>query len=360
MSIIAHKNALMTATGGGTATGGTPTPAQLAVINTYALEPLTTESAYVRTALIAHTGIDRDGELFSDELLAELAQTLPGKGLFVKHPSGYDGSSAPGAGRWFEARVLTMSHDEARSALRSPGLRFAPDSTQAKVIEASFFLPRMTANDALLTNINAGVAGDVSVGFRASARVPLKDAAGNTLAQRLMGPGEALEASLVWLGAQPGARVTKDFDTTKGDSMDLQKQLDTLTAEHATLKAQAEANATKAAGFDALTAAIGEDLIKSPDTLKRLVAEAKHFHATLVDEIVKLDRLSGVLGDDPAEVTAAKSFMATMSTDMLSKRAAALGKRINTTGQLPGSDPNNTNAQGQPTGTGPLANPLLS
>lgn len=354
MNIVGRKSALMAATG-----GGAPTPAQLAVINTYALEPLTAESAYVRTALIAHTGIDRDGELFADELLDALTETLPGKGLFVKHPSGYDGSSAPGAGRWFEARTLTLSHADARTALRSPSLRFAPDSTQAKILEASFFIPRMAANDALLTNINAGVAGDISVGFRASERQPLKDAAGNTLAQRLMGPGEALEASLVWLGAQPGARVTKDFDPTQGDSMDLQKQLDTLNAAHTTLKAQAEVNATKAAGFDALVAEIGDDLIKSPDTLKRLVTEAKHFHATLVDDLVKCERLAGYLGDAPTDVDAAKKYMATMSAEMLSGRLAALSKKLNGAGQIPGSDPNRSNADGAPPGTGPFANALV-
>lgn len=339
---------------------GAPDAAQLAAINAFALSPLTAETAYVRTALIAHTGIDRDNEIFADDLLDALTKTLPGKGVFVKHPSGYDGSSAPGVGRWFEARTLIMSQDEARAALRAPGLKFAPDATHAKILEASFYIPRMASNDALLANIDAGVAGDISVGFRAAERVPVKDAANNTIAQRLTGPGEALEASLVWLGAQPGARVTKDFDTTKGATMDLQKQFDTLTAAHATLKAQAEAHQVKAAGFDAVVAAIGEELAKSPDALKRSVAEARQFRDGLIDEVVKCERLAGLLGDDPQSVSDAKTFLSSMSTDMLSKRAAALGKKISGgAAQIPGGDPNHSNARTQAKASGPLANPLL-
>lgn len=198
-----------------TNTAGAPTPDQLKAINGYALAEMGADQVYVRTAYLAHNGIDRDHEVFDDALLDDFARTLPGKGMFVRHPGGWDGDSGPGVGRWFAAQVVSVSLDEARVRLREPNLQFPPATAVAKLLEASFYVPRTNKNANLLDDIDAGVAGDVSIGFSAADRTSIRDANGNEIAMRLLGPGEAAEGSLVWLGAQPGARVHKS--TSRGN-----------------------------------------------------------------------------------------------------------------------------------------------
>lgn len=194
------------------AANGKPSAEQLAAINVYALDALTADQVYVRTAYLAHNGIDRDNEVFDGALLREFARSLPGKGLFVRHPGGWDGDSGPGVGRWFEARVVSMTVDEARAALREPNLQWPDGTEQAELLEASYYIPRSDKNADLITDVNAGVASDVSIGFRASQRTDIMDANGEVIARRLHAPGEALEGSLVWLGAQPGARTVKSLE----------------------------------------------------------------------------------------------------------------------------------------------------
>ena len=187
----------------------TPSADQLAAINRYAIEELAAADVYVRTMYLAHNAIDRDREVMDAALLDAFARTLPGKGLFVRHPTGFDGDSGPGEGRFFEARVQEMTIDAARALLNEPGLMWPPGETSARVLVASFYSIRTGENEALLAKIDAGVAGDVSIGFWASERSAILDANGTRIATRLQAPGEALEASLVWLGAQPGARIRK-------------------------------------------------------------------------------------------------------------------------------------------------------
>lgn len=188
---------------------GKPSSEQLGLVNQFALETLSADQVYVRTAYLAHSGIDRDRDAFEKALLDDFARTLPGKGLFVKHPGSFDGDSGPGIGRWFDAKVIQVSQDEARRLLGEPGLMFA-DNEDAYLLEASYYIPRSDKNADMITDIDAGVASFVSVGFAAATRTPITEGTGNeVIAYRVHAPGEALEGSLVWLGAQPGARTHK-------------------------------------------------------------------------------------------------------------------------------------------------------
>jgi hypothetical protein len=113
----------------------------------------------------------------------------------------------------------------------------------------------MPENAKTRTKLDAGM-GFVSVGFIAEKREPVRDSAGREMqARRIGGRGEALEASLVWLGAQPGARAVKSAHSTKGDPMELQAQLDAARAEAANLKAARDALQTKATKLDQVEAA---------------------------------------------------------------------------------------------------------
>ncbi len=193
---------------------------QLSAINRHTLADFDREQLYVRTFFVCHNAIDRDGEFFSDELLSEFEKTLPGKGCFIKHPQGYDGESAPGEGLWFEAKLRTLGQAEARTLLGEPSLTWVDDSAQAKVLEASMYMVRHAENDYLLSKLDAGIAGHCSIGFSAAARDSVRNSDNKHMADKWLAPGEALECSLVWLGAQPGARAYKSAGSDNADDAD--------------------------------------------------------------------------------------------------------------------------------------------
>lgn len=359
-----------------------PNDAQLAAINGYAVEAQTADSVYVRTAWAGHNAIDRDGEVIDDALLMDIARTLPGKGLFVRHPSGWDGDSGPGVGRIFESRVVEMTLDEARTALREPTLQWPPGVETARLLETSFYIPRTDKHAGLIGDMDAGVAGDVSLGFRPGDRADIADGAGNRIARRLLGPGEGYELSLVWLGAQPGARVHKaanggapNHDEDDDMSAELKQQLDQLQADHKTLRVDLDAANIKAGSFDAIKAACkaaGVDvvLLDKPDDLAAAIKAGHDYKASLLDDIVKADRLLGLCGDSDDDVAATRKEYAGMSVaklkglnERLQKSVAATGAG---TGDDLGSDPNpdKPGAQDQPdpskaTAADPIHNPML-
>ncbi len=349
---------------------GAPSAEQLSAVNQYALNELTADEVYVRTMYLAHNAIDRDREVMDAALLADFARTLPGKGLFVRHPTGWDGDSGPGEGRFFEARVLDMSLEEARKLLNEPRLVWPESEQQAKVLEATFYTVRIDENKALLAKMDAGVAGDVSIGFWASDRTAIMDASGERIASRLQAPGEALEASLVWLGAQPGARIHKHHNPEDPtvDPKELKiKQLGEDLAAATTLAEEAEAKAktaaTKAAGFDAIVKAVGNEELDAK-TIGQLAADGLKYRATLVEEIIKAKRHMGLIGDNDASVNAAKSLYDTWPLEAIKAEAEGLVGKVIKGSQLDGGDPNETGADehgakgADP--SNPLKNPLVT
>lgn len=330
---------------------GNPSDEQLGVINALALAEMTADDVYVRTAFLAHNGIDRDKEAFDDTLLESFTNSLPGKGLFNKHPMSFDGDSGPGIGRWFSARVVSMSPDEARTALKEPKLQFPPSTETAKLLEASFYIPRSNKNVDLIADIDAGIAGDVSIGFRAADRTAITDGTSDdVVAYRLLGPGEAYEGSLVWLGAQPGARVhkgaTRADDLTQEDEMsakDLEKANDRIKS----LETESKDLKPKAKQFDAIEAACGEEAVKSPEAMARAIQDGNDYRKEVVDDIVAAERLAGMVeGDDEKAVEAAKAQYKGWS---LAKLIAWQGKLKSVApkgeSQIDGGDPNATGAE---------------
>lgn len=281
---------------------------QLALINMYTLSDLDAEGVYVRTAYLAHNAIDRDNDVFDDALLQRFADTLPGKGLFVKHPRGYDGDSGPGAGRWFDAHVVEMSHDEARAALKQPNLQWPAGSERAKLLETSFYIPRTESKQTLIEDIDAGVAGDVSIGFIAAERSPILDGSDNVVAHRLHAPGEALEGSLVWLGAQPGARIHKQAKSQQHEDDDMKlsdEEIKSLQDKAATADSLVTANKELTDTVTAIKEAVGDDLFADTKALAQVVAESKQHKDDLLEQIVAAERQAGLVGDADADKDAA-------------------------------------------------------
>lgn len=322
-----------------------PTAEQLAAIAQFTVREMKAEELYVREYIVAHNAIDRDRECFDEALLGEFARTFPGKGLFVRHPTGWDGDTGPGEGRIFAARVEQMTLEDARKVLREPNLQLPPDRSMVSVLYASAYIAVTGDNECLRTKLDAGVAGDVSIGFSAAGTESVNDRSGNSVARRWKAPGEALELSLVWLGAQPGARTHKNA-TREGNAVDKQEK-DNLEAAHKAVldAAQADLKAAqpKAKAYDAAQTALGDNktLLDQPAELAKAVADGQAFRKSLVDDIVAADRASGRVKDDTEEeVATIKAAYASMPTAALKTMHEGATKGAAGVTRLAPSDPN--------------------
>ena len=319
--------------------GGEPSDNQLARINEFAFEDLSGEDVYVRTFDLAHNGIDRDREVFPAKLLEDFARTLPGRGFFVVHPNHPKGDPGPAHGLWFEARVETMSHEEARERLGEPDLEFTEE--RAAILEASAYVLREDDTEYLRKRMDAGIARYVSIGFDAHDLVPATDAEGGVMAAVWQPPGEAREGSLVWLGAQQGAQQTKSFDEPEGEDMD---KLKLLEQEVEDLKSQVSANQKAADLLASLKKALGVDELPAAKDLARLYQAGKQYRERLLSDIVREERFAKVIGDTDEDAKDARDLYGDMPTDRLEKHLQRLQERNGASnrgkGQMGASDPN--------------------
>lgn len=343
------------------AAGGTPDADQLAAVRRFMLDDIPAEQLVVREYALAHNAIDRDNECFDEPLLAQLSTTLIGKGVYIKHPTGWNGDGGPAEGRCYASRVDVMSLEDARKLLREPNLTLPPDRTDVHVVMANAYYVRTDENGALLAKHSAGIVGDVSIGFSTkNAPVRVYDADGRELnAWRWKAPGEALEMSLVWLGAQPGARAVKSATRNEDNDVELKEQLDAANAEINTLKTAAQVGAEEVTKFKAVKTALGDNavLADNPEQLAALVTAGKSRRDALVDQLVAADRTKGLVGDDDAAVKAAREEYVAMPLTALERLAKHAAPTAPTQG-VTGGDPN-TPTPGGNKATGVLANPLI-
>lgn len=324
------------------AAAGAPTTEQLAAIRPYMLRDFDAAEIVVREFVLCHNAIDRDNEVFDEPLLADFARSLPGKGVFVVHPTSWRSDGGPGEGRCFDARVERMSQDAARTLLREPMLTWPPDRTDASLLFASAYFVKTSENEALLLKMDAGIVGDCSVGFCATGPLPIRDNAGRELeARRYVSPGEAHEFSLVWLGAQTGARAIKSFTPPTEPAM-TPEQIAALQQENTTLKAAQTAGNATVTAMAALKTALGEDaaLLDDPKALASAVKAAKDYRTALVEDVVAGERQMGLVADDEASVKAHRDFLAVMPLALLEARAKQCAKQAPRGGRVTPTDPN--------------------
>ena len=283
---------------------------QLAKINTFALEPLSADQVYVRRFLVAHNGIDRDRERFNDELLEQFAATLPGKGMFLDgHPGGWNGSGAPGSGRWFDAGTELMSPQEFKQ-LTGEYISVPDGVNQIKVLWGeSYLLKDISYIEEWTKLIDAGIVSFVSIGFNAP-RKSITDDNGNYLHGEYYPNGEALEASLVWLGAQPGASA-KSVKGNQPDNPSFEEEnqvkdfLEKLSKALGLKQALTEDNAlariiAQVEEKDGQLTAKDQEI----DGLKAAATDGKAYRKSLVDDAIRF----GVLIDEvPTDEDAQKS-----------------------------------------------------
>jgi hypothetical protein len=181
----------------------------LALINErFALAPLSPEQVELRRMALAHSALDRTHERFSPAFLTRLAASLPGKPVLAHH----DHKSWP-LGRFWAAEVV----EEPRTGVHW--------------LVARWYLLKTAENETLRGQIDAGIVAHVSIGFRGGELIcdlcgepfwgdcphwPGQEVTRNGAPvtctfvwQDPRGSAEAVEGSLVWLGAQQGAQVIK-------------------------------------------------------------------------------------------------------------------------------------------------------
>lgn len=347
--------------GGKAAAGGAEiTPEMLAKINGFALVPLAAEAVYARKFLMCHSAIDRDNERFPEELLDQFAATLPGKSFLF----GHDRSEFYPLGLFFDAFTEVMSA-EAFKALTGEEPRLPEGTATVKVVWGwIYMLKEQRQGEA--ANIDAGVYRHVSISFRAADIRPVKkDVNGPTLYWEYVGPGEATEGSLVWLGAQPGATAQKAAGADpashrKGDE-DMKKMLLLIGtmlgksfADDTT--EDALANEVKIV-LGAKDAEIGT-LKQKVAELEPLAADGKSYRDSLVADYVRMKAALGEAETDATKQEGVKAFAGGMPMAMLQAEVKHLQTRMEQKfpgGQLDAGDPNHNRG----TDKGADDNPLI-
>jgi hypothetical protein len=208
---------------------GLPTDAELAILReeAYAGPDLEPDEVRTRQMLLCHDQYDRTCERFPLPYLEQFARTIPGKSLL----GGHDTSQLP-LGRFFQGGVVTRKEpfpvlQKAVAVESVPG--FAVRETQVRYLQAGFYYPRQDVmGERLEAGIRTGVYRAVSIGFRyddllcdVCEKSYFSDCPhwiGEMTADGVLVTGtytgdvskvEALEGSIVFLGAQPGARILK-------------------------------------------------------------------------------------------------------------------------------------------------------
>jgi hypothetical protein len=197
--------------------GADITPDMIDKINRFSLKPLTAEEVYVRKYLYAHNAVDRDNERFPEKVLDDFAATLPGKSLLKVH----DRKSLP-VGLFFDASTEDMTKDQFK-VLTGEDARIPEGMNMVKVAWGWIYMLKSPFNEEIMANIDAGVYRHHSPGFRCADIMPVKGPYEQVLYWEYVPPGEAVEGSIVWLGAQIGSTVQKaagDSESEEGHDID--------------------------------------------------------------------------------------------------------------------------------------------
>lgn len=267
------------------------TPEMLEQINRYALKELKVEDVYVRKFLMAHNCIDRDNECFPSEMLDQFSATMPGKSMLANH----DRRSTP-FGTWFNASTEEMSPEQFK-ALTDEDPVLPDGADRCKVLWTWSYMLNKSYNEQTIDNLDAGITRHCSIGFAAADLKAVRETpTGPTKYYEYVSPGEALEGSLVWLGAQPGATAQKAFDKNRETEGGTDMKI--LIAGLGSLfgKSLAVDTSEEALLSEIKTALSGKDAkIKE---LEPQAADGVAYRTDLIADTVKFAALIGEVADD--------------------------------------------------------------
>lgn len=326
--------------------GAAITPEMLAKINGFALKELTAEDVYVRKFLLCHSAVDRDRERFPESILQDFVATIPGKSLLAVH----DRRSLP-LGLWFDATTEQMSLEQFK-ALTGVDATVPEGQTVISVMWAWSYMLNKDFNAPIIENMDGGVYRHVSIGFAAADIVAIKkDANGPTLYYEYVGPGEAQEGSLVWLGAQPGATTQKQLEDQLEDPKK-EKGAPTMKLIIATLLGLGKTLAPEATE-DQVVASLKTVIDEKDATITALKAESelgRAYKDKTIAGYVALKHKLGEVGDTPEEQTNLKSVAAGLPFSFLENEVKSLearaAKAFPVKGQLDGDDRRDKSADG--------------
>ncbi len=291
---------------GAMAAGAECTPEMLAKINSYALSPLTSDQVYIRKFLMAHNCVDRDNECFPPEMLDQFAASMPGKSLLI----GHNRRDLP-CGKFFDATTENMTPDQF-TALTGETPRLPDNTADCKVLWAWAYLLKTAGNEELTQHIDGGVCTHCSIGFAASDLTAIrKDANGPAQYWQYCCPGEALEGSLVWLGAQPGATAQKHLDFQKKDTTEEPNMKSIIALLVGMGLKSLAADATE----DQVSVGIKSLLDERDTTIKALeprAADGDAYRTDLVADTVKFAALIGEVEDNEKAKRDEEDFLKTL------------------------------------------------
>jgi hypothetical protein len=168
----------------------TVTDDEMKKINGFALKELKKEDVVVYTLKVANNKVDRDMERFADDVLDSFAKSIVGKSWLYMHNK----REFMPFGKLFDASTTI---ENGVKWLNAKGYVLAGDTE-------------------LVQKIDSGIWKFVSIGFMAPEFMAVQDNSGKTLYyeyRNVQGKeAEGLEVSLVWLGAQYDAQVSKSAD----------------------------------------------------------------------------------------------------------------------------------------------------
>jgi len=285
--------------------GAECTPEMLDKINDFALTPLKAEDVYVRKFLMSHNCIDRDNERFPEQMLDQFAATMPGKACIPSH----DRKFLPLA-TWFDSSTETMTPDQFKALTgETPTLPAGID--MVKVQWAWMYTVAKDWNQQMRDSIDAGIIRFCSIGFAAADLNSIKESpTGPTLYWEYCCPGEALEGSLVWLGAQPGASAQK---TLKDQGTD--KKEENMKHVISALNGMGLKSLSHDATEEQVVAGITSLLDERDATIKALeprAADGDAYRADLVADTVKFAALIGEVEDNEKAKKDEEDFLKTL------------------------------------------------
>lgn len=299
------------------ASGGDATPEQIAQINSFALKELTAGEVYVRKFLLAHNGVDRDQERFTESLLDDFSNTIVGKSLIEVH----DRQSLP-IGLFFDASTEEMT-PSAFKTLTGVDLLLPDGTKMVKVLWAWTYMLR-DEQEEKIKSIDAGIIRYVSISFGAADLVGVrKETNGPYLYFEYIGPGEALEGSLVWLGAQPGAMATKAFNNKLQEGENMKEFLKKLSS--ALGKTFSEDSAETA--VEQVKTLVAEKDAKIAE-LAPLAADGKAYREELVAGYVASRAKLGEVTEKTEDQESLKKVVSAYPIEFLKSESKILAQRV--------------------------------
>lgn len=200
---------------------------ELAEINKFTRRNFSADEIYTFSVVLCDNDVDRDFERFTVDTLNKLATLFVGKTGIADH----SGKSSDQCARIYSCEVIT---DQTKKTVYGEPYTY---------IKAKAYMPKTEKFADLITEIDAGIKKEVSVGCQVSKRVCSvcgndaalcnhkkgrhyrKNGASTLCSHELENPTDAYEWSFVAVPAQRGAGVTKKLDSSTMNAEEIIKSV---------------------------------------------------------------------------------------------------------------------------------------